>query len=252
MEYRYFIRFKYHGVAFHGWQKQPNAHTVQAEMEKAFYFLLGKHTEVIAAGRTDTGVHAKEMWAHFQVEKEVDAVQLRYRLNSFLPKQISIEEIRPVQLDAHARFSAVLRSYEYHIHYHKNPFLEDRSWQVRRLPDKDLLSQAASIVLEFDEFSAFTRSNDAAQHHRCHIFESMWEHQRDCSVFKVSANRFLRNMVRAMVGTMMEMAWGRIDAEGMRRIIASGDRRKAGESAPAQGLFLTKVEYPKEIFLCQK
>lgn len=246
--YRYFIRFQYHGAPFHGWQKQPNAITVQETMENAVSKLLSVETEVIGAGRTDTGVHAEEMWAHIDTLKKQDTDQLKYRLNSFLPESISVLEILPVVPDAHTRFSAEARTYEYHIHFQKSSFLNDRSWHIRRELDQGALNEAAKVMLEFEEFSAFARSNDSASHHRCNIFDSMWEHRDVCSVYRVRANRFLRNMVRAMVGTMVDVGLGKISLEDLREIIRSGDRRKAGESAPPQGLFLTKVEYPKDLF----
>ena len=250
--FRYFIRFQYHGATFHGWQKQPNACTVQETMESALSHLLGKETEVIGAGRTDTGVHASEMWAHFDAENKLDEAQLTYRLNAFLPKSIAIFAIVRVKEDAHTRFSAVSRTYAYHIHFRKNAFLNDRSWHLRRPLDREALDEAAEVMKEFEEFSAFARSNDAASHHRCHIFDSMWEHRDDASVYTVKANRFLRNMVRAMVGTMIDVGMAKINSENLRSIIRSGDRRRAGESAPPQGLFLTHVEYPEDIFQWQK
>lgn len=248
---RYFLRLQYHGAAFHGWQKQPNALAVQEVLEKAVSTLLGQPTEVIGAGRTDTGVHAAEMFAHFDAPSGLDLDQLAFRLNAFLPESIAILAVIPVVQEAHARFSAQARTYEYHIHWRKDAFLNDRSWYVRQQPDLEALQAAAALMLQFDEFSAFARSNDAATHHRCDIMQSVWEHQNDRSLYRVTANRFLRNMVRAMVGTMMEVGRGKMELEQLAAVIASGDRRQAGESAPPQGLFLTRVEYPEAIFSCQ-
>lgn len=251
VEDRYFLRLQYHGAAFHGWQKQPNALAVQAVLEKALSTLLGKPTEVIGAGRTDTGVHAAEMFAHFDAPEGLDLEQMTFRLNAFLPESIAILAVHPVVKEAHARFSALARTYEYHIHWRKDVFLNDRSWYVRQRPDLEALQAAASLMLQFDEFSAFARSNDAAAHHRCDLMQSVWEHQNDRSLYRVKANRFLRNMVRAMVGTMMKVGRGKMPLEQLSAIIASGDRKQAGESAPPQGLFLTRVEYPEAIFSCQ-
>lgn len=248
MKNRYFIRLHYQGASFHGWQKQPNASTVQEEIERAMGHLMGKPTEVIGAGRTDTGVHAREMWAHFDSENPLDTAQLMYRLNAYLHPSIGIDEIRAVAQDAHTRFSATSRSYEYHIHSAKDAFSEPLSWYIRRSLDTDLLDQAAAVMLEFTEFSSFARSNDSANHHFCTLMRSEWVHSASKSVYHVQANRFLRNMVRAMVGTMVEVAEGRYGLDELREVIRSGQRSRAGESAPPQGLFLTRVAYPEEVF----
>lgn len=251
MPQRYFVEFAYHGAAYHGWQKQTNATTVQAIMEDVLSKLLAEETQLIAAGRTDTGVHARQMWAHFDTpEKLSSSEQFAFRLNAFLPADIAVKRVCAVPEDAHARFSATKRSYRYYVHYKKSPFLSDRSWYLRKRPNTDKMDEAAELIKAFDDFSAFARSNDAATHHRCHIFESMWEHRGEGSVYLIQANRFVRNMVRAIVGTLMEVGYEKCDTAALRSIVESGDRRRAGESAPAHGLFLEGVEYPEDLRAC--
>ncbi len=249
---RYFLSFAYNGTAYHGWQKQANAISVQQEIEKALSLLLGESTELLGAGRTDTGVHAKQMFAHFDSSVEFDCGDIKHRLNAFLPENISFYGLYPVPENAHARFSATYREYEYHLHYHKDPFKEKRSFHFRRSLNFQSMEKAAQILLAYSEFSAFTRSNDGANNHRCELMKSEWNHFQNGSIYTVRANRFLRNMVRAIVGTMLEVGEGKLSLVQFEEIIKSGDRRKAGESAPAHGLYLTEIGYPKEITACLK
>jgi tRNA pseudouridine38-40 synthase len=249
---RYFLSFAYNGTAYHGWQKQANAISVQQDIENALSLLLGESTELLGAGRTDTGVHAKQMFAHFDSSKELDGVDIVHRLNSFLGEDIAFFGLYAVSQKAHARFSATYREYEYHLHFEKDPFKEKRSFYFRRKLDRERMNEAAHCLLNYSEFSAFTRSNDGASNHRCDLMKSEWQHFQNSSIFTIRANRFLRNMVRAIVGTLLEVGEGRLSINEFEKIIESGDRRMAGESAPAHGLYLTEIGYPKEITACLK
>lgn len=247
---RYFLSFSYNGTAYHGWQKQDNAISVQQKMEEALSLLLGESTELLGAGRTDTGVHAKQMFAHFNTARDFDRDDILHRLNAFLPESIAFRGLHPVSDSAHARFSAIYREYEYHLHYRKDPFKEKRSYHFRRDLDFNKMEEAAQSLLGYSEFSAFTKSNDGASNHLCDLMRSDWQHTATASVYTIKANRFLRNMVRAIVGTLLEVGVGKLSVEEFVQIIESGDRRKAGESVPAHGLYLTEIGYPKEITVC--
>ncbi len=244
---RYFIQLSYFGKNFHGWQIQPNASTVQETLNLALSTIFEEEVYCVGAGRTDTGVHAKEMWAHVDVQKNLPQNAI-HRLNRFLGKDITIQKIIAVADEAHARFDAIARSYEYHIIEAKNPFLKEQAWLVERSFDLEKMQRAADILLQVEDFSSFSKSNTQTFTNLCTITRAEFERKEDRIVFHISANRFLRNMVRAIVGTLVEVGLGKRKVEEMRTIIESKDRSLAGESAPAHGLFLTRVEYPKEIF----
>lgn len=249
---RYFIQFSYFGKAYHGWQNQPNAITVQEVLEKALSTLLRQKVEVVGAGRTDAGVHAKQMFCHLDVDEIQDIDDLVYRLNAFLPDDVAIQGIHPVADDAHARFDATERTYEYWLVKEKDPFLFDHAHFIKQPLDVDAMNRAAKIVLDYTDFECFSKSNTDVKTFNCDVREAFWKIDEEKWVFTITADRFLRNMVRAVVGTLLDVGMGKMPAEGIHKIIASKDRGEAGASVPAKGLYLTKVSYPKEIFDEQK
>ena len=241
---RYFITFSYDGTAYHGWQIQPHSLSVQEELQKAMSILLRKPMEVVGAGRTDTGVHARKMVAHFDYDEEVDCPQLVYKLNKLLPRDIAVQQVEPVAEDMHARFSAKSRTYHYFVHMGKNPFLRSYSWQVYGNIDFELMNQAASVLMEYKDFTSFSKVNTDTKTNDCTITEAHWDRVgEDQWCFTITANRFLRNMVRAIVGTLMEVGRGRMAIEQLRRVIDAKDRCCAGDSVPGNALFLVQVKY---------
>lgn len=244
---RYFIQFSYFGKAYHGWQKQPNAITVQQVLEESLSTLLRSKTEVVGAGRTDAGVHARELFAHFD-SAHLDTQDLVLRLNNYLPADIAIKAILPVKKEAHARFDATQRTYEYWISQEKNPFYFENAHFVWSKLNIDAMNVAASIMMEYTDFECFSKSNTDVKTFLCEIKRATWENKGDKLVFTVTANRFLRNMVRAIVGTLLEVGRRKISPEAVRSIIESKDRGKAGASVPAKGLYLTKIQYPEAVF----
>ncbi len=241
---RYFIHLAYNGTRFHGWQIQPNATSVQENLNKAFSVLLQTEINLMGAGRTDTGVHAREMYAHFDTDNSFDITTLVHKLNSFLPKDIVIYDIIPVHDDAHSRFDATKRTYEYHIHQFKNPFIDELSWYFHQPLDIDLMNQASQLLFNYTDFECFSKVNTDVNTFDCTIFEAYWKRgQNDQLVFTISANRFLRNMVRSIVGTLINLGLHKITLDDFTKIIESKSREKAGFSVPAHGLYLTKIEY---------
>jgi len=245
---RYFIELSYHGKSYHGWQIQPDAISVQEVLQQAISTLLKKDITIVGAGRTDAGVHAKQLIAHFDFD-ELDKENLKKRLNAFLPDSISIKSVVQVTNDAHARFDAISRSYEYQIWLGKNPFLMDTTWQIHsKKLDIAKMNEAAAILLNYTDFKCFSKSKTDVFTYDCDITKANWIVKDDLLVFYISANRFLRNMVRAIVGTLYNVGIGKISIAEFIKIIESKDRTKAGISVPAQGLFLTKVTYPTSIY----
>ncbi len=245
---RYFIEFSYKGTAYHGWQKQPNAISVQEKLQEALSLLLRQTIEVVGAGRTDAGVHASQMYAHFDLELDFDLEKITFRLNKLLPHDISVLRLFHVNHDAHARFHASSRSYEYHIYRGKSPFLKDLAWQHQLIGlDISLMNEAAAILLTYKDFQCFSRSKTDVKTYICDITKAYWEENDSNLVFKISADRFLRNMVRAIVGTLIEIGMGKLSISDFHQIIESKNRSNAGVSAPSEGLFLTKVIYPETI-----
>lgn len=244
---RYFIRLSYHGANFHGWQIQPNANSVQQTLNEALSRLTGHETYVVGAGRTDTGVHAREMWAHFDHPEKLPK-DIIHHLNSYMGWEIAILEIIPVGEEAHARFDAIARSYQYNISLVKDPFSHDQAWYLHRRPDIEKMKVATKKLFDYQDFSAFSRSNTQTKTNLCRIEEARWEEGTDRLVFYISADRFLRNMVRAIVGTLVEIGLNKRELNDLKKVVESKDRRLAGESAPAHGLFLTSVKYPKDFF----
>jgi len=241
---RYFIHLAYNGTPYHGWQIQPNATSVQETLNKAFSVLLQSEINLMGAGRTDTGVHAKEMYAHFDFEASIDIPNLVHKLNSFLPKDIVIYDIIPVHDDAHTRFDATKRTYEYHIHQFKNPFLDELSWYFHQDLEVELMNEAAKLLFNYTDFECFSKVNTDVNTFECTIFEAHWKRcENDQLVFTISANRFLRNMVRSIVGTLINIGLQKITIEDFAQIIESKSRDKAGFSVPAHGLYLTQITY---------
>ncbi|WP_125720340.1 tRNA pseudouridine(38-40) synthase TruA [Flavobacterium ustbae] len=240
---RYFIQFAYNGTPYHGWQIQPNASSVQETLNKAFSVLLNETISIMGAGRTDTGVHATEMFGHFDTEKNLDIPVLIHKLNSYLPKDIAIFDIILVHDEAHCRFDAKKRTYEYHINIVKNPFLQELSWYVTQKLDVSLMNEAAQLLLKHTDFQCFSKVHTDVNTFDCTIFEAYWKQDNGKLIFTISANRFLRNMVRAIVGTLINIGLKKISLVDFEDIIASKSREKAGFSVPAHGLYLTKIEY---------
>ena len=240
---RYFIEFAYKGTNYHGWQTQPNAVTVQETLDQALSIVLNCDITTLGAGRTDTGVHASQMYAHFDCFEELDSETIVYKLNSYLPNDIAVFRIIPVHFDAHARFDAKKRTYEYHINTVKNPFTNETSWYHHNEPDVNLMNEAAQMLIGKRDFQSFSKVHTEVNNFNCEVFEANWHKENDKLIFTISADRFLRNMVRAIVGTLVNIGLGKLNIAQLETIIASKDRSKAGFSVPAHGLFLTKVEY---------
>lgn len=240
---RYFIKLAYNGTHYHGWQYQPNAASVQETMNKAFSTILNSEINLMGAGRTDTGVHAKEMFAHFDFENPIDTKNLIHKLNSFLPKDIVIYDVFPVDDEAHTRFDATKRTYEYHINTFKDAFLQEQSWYFHQKLDLDLMNKAAKSLLNHTDFQSFSKVNTDVNTFDCSIFEAYWKEDDGKLIFTISANRFLRNMVRSIVGTLINIGLHKITLDDFESIIESKNRDKAGFSVPAHGLYLTKIEY---------
>ena len=237
----------YNGSSYHGWQIQPNAVTVQETIQDALSKLLNTNISITGAGRTDTGVHAFQMFAHFDVDETLDTENLTFKLNSFLPKDIAIQSIFQVNADAHTRFHAIKRSYDYKISLKKNVFLFDYTHYVHQKLDVDKMNEAANILLEYTNFQCFSKSNTDVKTYNCKIEQAQWKQEGNLLIFTISADRFLRNMVRAIVGTLLNIGLSKIAVSDMHKILASKDRSEAGFSVPSKGLYLTEVLYPDNI-----
>ncbi|MGB5982247.1 MAG: tRNA pseudouridine(38-40) synthase TruA [Nonlabens sp.] len=244
---RYFIEFAYDGLNYHGWQKQPDAVTVQEKLEEGLSLLLRQKIVTTGAGRTDAGVHAKQMYAHFDLDSKIHLKNITFRLNRWLPQDISIFSVFSVAEEDHTRFHAVSRSYEYHFHLRPDPFHNKTSYILHRKPDFKLMDKAAKVLLDYSNFQCFSRSKTQVITYICDITEARFEFDGYHVVFHITADRFLRNMVRAIVGTLLEIGYRKNTIEGMHTIIKSKNRSAAGASAPARGLYLTKVTYPESV-----
>jgi len=247
---RYFVYLSYNGTNYHGWQIQPNGISVQEVLEKRFSVLLSENIAITGAGRTDTGVHAVQMVAHFDIEKAIETpILLVGKLNNFLPKDIAIQKIVPVHADVHARFDALSRTYEYRITQQKNPFLTQLAYQYTHNLDILLMNEAANALFDYIDFTSFSKLHTDVKTNNCKIMRAEWTKNGDMLVFTIQADRFLRNMVRAIVGTLLEVGKGNISVEQFRDIIEQKNRCSAGTSAPAHGLYLVGIEYPDSIFV---
>jgi tRNA pseudouridine38-40 synthase len=240
---RYFLQLAFHGKKFHGWQIQENAHSVQAEINRALKTLLGKETETTGCGRTDTGVHAMKFFLHFDAETISDEKDFIYHLNSLLPFEIAIQNIFKVADDAHARYDATSRTYRYFIHHKKNPFLNDTSYFFPYEVDRKLMNEAAEILKAHSDFSCFSKSRTQAKTNICKITFADWNVKDNQLIFEITADRFLRNMVRAIVGTLLEVGEHHTTLNDFTAIIENKKRSGAGVSVPGHGLFLADVTY---------
>lgn len=247
---RYFITFSYDGTNYHGWQLQPTAASVQQELQRALSTILRRDVSITGAGRTDAGVHARMMVAHFDLDDGYegfdlsDLSQLAYKLNRLLPRDIAVSRVEQVDADLHARFSATSRTYHYYIHSCKDPFLRAYSCELHYPLDFTLMDRACQILMEYDDFGAFCKAHSDVKTTICHVSEARWVQTSDSSwYFRVTANRFLRNMVRAIVGTLIDVGRRRLSLDDFRKVIEGRRRTEAGDSMPANALFLESVTY---------
>ncbi|TDQ07549.1 tRNA pseudouridine(38-40) synthase TruA [Pedobacter metabolipauper] len=246
---RYFIELSYNGTGYHGWQIQPNALTVQQCLDTALSTYFRQIVTSLGCGRTDSGVHASQFYAHFDLQLEADQNPKDLSrsisgINSLLPYQIAVKRVFEVADTAHARFDATERAYQYHIHFHKDPFKLDRSWLFKGSLDVHVMNEAAKILFQYTDFSCFSKSNTQTFTNNCKITTAYFEEKEDGLVFTISADRFLRNMVRAIVGTLVRIGKNEITLAQFKEIIESKDRSSAGQSVPACGLYLVRVTYP--------
>lgn len=249
---RYFIEIAYDGTHYHGWQVQPGSPTVQEQLEKALHFKAGLSGHVTGCGRTDTGVHAGQFFAHFDLDEALNTDQLdllTYGLNRFLPEDIAVKRVFRVNGDAHSRFDAISRTYQYFINISKNPFNRQFAWRPGIVPDIPLMNHAAALLLSYNDFTSFSKLHTDVKTNNCAITHALWTKKDDSLVFTITADRFLRNMVRAIVGTLLEVGKNKLAPDDFRQIIESRDRQNAGMSVPARGLFLQKVTYNWEQIL---
>ena len=248
MTQRYFLQCSYNGTRFHGWQIQPNAISVQEVFEDALSKILREKIAVVGAGRTDTGVHASFFVLHFDSKNKNIPENFIYKLNSFLPSDIAVQKIWKVNDEAHARFSALSRTYKYFISTKKNPFNTKTSHKYLRPLDIDKMNEAAQVLFDFEDFTSFSRLHTDVKTNNCKIYQVEWKQENSQLIFTIKADRFLRNMVRAIVGTLLEVGCGKLSIDEFKNIVETKNRGAAGASAPAQGLFLVDIEYPGEVF----
>ncbi len=248
--FRYFVRMAYDGSAFNGWQIQPGAASIQEETEHCLSLLLRSTVRLTGAGRTDTGVHAKEFFAHFDCPlspEEIDSLQLPYKANRMLPPSVAIYNVFHVPDKTHARFHALNRTYHYLICREKDPFYAGKAWLNERGLDIEKMQEATTLLLEYADFASFAKSNTQVKTTLCNVDRAFWEKKDHLLRFEIRANRFLRNMVRSVVGTLVDVGLGKISRDDFRAIIEAKDRGKAGFSAPACGLYLANIRYPEGI-----
>ena len=241
---RYFIEISYLGTNYHGWQSQPNAITIQEITENCFSKILNNPVKLVAAGRTDAGVHAKQMYAHFESDIIINDIKsFEHKVNSFLPKDIVVRKLILVHNNAHARFDALCREYEYHISLKKNPFKIDKAYFFKKSLDIKKMNKCCNIMLQYTNFKSFSKSKTDVKTYDCKIYEAKWMLNENSLIFKIKADRFLRNMVRAIVGTLIEIGLGKITEKEFKLIIEKKDRQLAGFSVPAHALFLKNIDY---------
>lgn len=248
--YRYFVYLDFDGTAYHGWQIQPNGNSVQEEVQKALSTLLRTSIEVVGAGRTDAGVHARLMVAHFDSVLPQDVCLLTDKLNRLLPPDISVHQVRAVKPDAHARFDAIYRRYQYHISLRKTPFTRLSAARIYHALDFKAMNDAAQVLSDYIDFTSFSKLHTDVKTNNCRIMHAQWTQQSETEwVFTIQADRFLRNMVRSIVGTLLEVGKGKLSIEGFRQVIEAKNRNAAGSSVPAHGLYLCDVGYPDTLFI---
>ena len=248
--FRYFIYLSFDGTNYHGWQIQPNGASVQETLMKALSTFLRREIEVVGAGRTDAGVHARLMVAHFDFDTELDGEMVTDKLNRLLPPDIAVYGVRRVKPEAHARFDATSRTYKYYIHTRKDPFRRGYSWRIFQPLDFERMNEAAQTLFDYTDFTSFSKLHTDVKTNNCRIMLARWEQMGDGEwVFTIRADRFLRNMVRAVVGTLVEVGRGKLTVDGFRRVIEEKNRCSAGTSVPGHALYLTDVSYPDDLFL---
>ena len=245
---RYFFYIAYNGSNYHGWQVQPNANTVQAEINNALSTILQQSIETIGSGRTDSGVHAKEQVFHCDLDLQVPENELIHKMNGLLPDSIVLENMLNVKKDTHARFDAISRSYEYHIHFKRSPFGVGEYYFTHKKPDFDLMNKACALLIGKHDFTSFSKVKTEVNNFYCDVSRAEWEFNKEKAVFFVTANRFLRGMVRAIVGTVLSVGYGATSLGEFENIIIAKNRSRAGQSVPPQGLYLCDVRYPEEVF----
>jgi tRNA pseudouridine38-40 synthase len=246
---RYFIYLAYNGANYCGWQNQPNGVAVQEVIEKSLSLVLRVPTPIVGAGRTDAGVHARMMVAHFDAEQEVGTDHLTDKLNRMLPKDIAIHRIVEVNPDAHARFDALSRLYRYYITTEKDPYLYHLKYKIYGSLDIYAMNRCAGVLFDYTDFTSFSKLHTDVKTNNCKIMQALWEQHGNDYVFTIKADRFLRNMVRSIVGTLLDAGRGKLDIDGMRAIIEEQNRCSAGTSVPGHALFLEEIEYPGDIFI---
>ncbi len=246
---RYFFEIQYDGKNYHGWQSQKNATGVQGVVEQSLSTLMNIPISIVGSGRTDTGVHCVQQFFHADIDKAFDLEILLYKLNSFLPKDIAIHSIVRTKPEAHARFSATSRAYEYRVTKKKNPFLEGYALHYFKPVNIQTMNRAAAFILGAHDFQCFSKVKTDVNNFLCTVKKAQWVEKGDTLIFQIEANRFLRGMVRATVGTLLDVGTGKISVTDFKQIIKSKDRKKAGENVSPEGLFLTRVKYPASIFL---
>jgi tRNA pseudouridine38-40 synthase len=245
---RTFLEVAYRGTHYSGFQIQDNASSIQQEVEKALEIVFRRSFTLTGSSRTDSGVHALQNYFHFDYEGLIDK-RILYNINALLPPDIVLKEIRPVAPNAHCRYDALSREYRYYIYRTKNPFLADRAWFFPYTLDRDKLAAVAALIPQYEDFTTFSKRNTQAKTRFCTVLDSGWQEEGECLVYRVVANRFLRGMVRGLVGTMLQVGRGKISAEEFAVIIGKKDNQLADFSAPGHGLFLFRISFPDSIFL---
>lgn len=247
---RYFINISYKGTNYNGWQVQPNGITIQGKLNECLSTILQEEITVIGAGRTDTGVHANFFFGHFDSKcEDLDKnLQLVYKLNKILPLDIKVNHINVVRNDAHARFDAISRAYRYYLIFEKDPFGFEYAYYLEKKPDIDLMNQAAEVLFDYNDFTSFSKVHTDVKTNNCNIMQAYWQDAGNKMIFSIRADRFLRNMVRAIVGTMLDIGYKKKGVEEMKTIIEQKNRSSAGYSVPAKGLFLENITYPEDFF----
>jgi tRNA pseudouridine38-40 synthase len=245
--FRYFIEVTYKGTFYAGYQVQENAVTIQSALQEALAIFFKTEIQLTGSSRTDSGVHALQNFFHFDFEHEIPERKI-YNLNAILPKDIAIKSITPVNADAHCRFNAVSRLYKYYIYHTKDPFLEDTAYYFPYKIDEDLLRQAAEMVKQYQDFTSFSKRNTQVNNFICKIIQSEWTREKNCLVYTVEANRFLRGMVRGLTGTMLQVGRRKLTLNDFKQVVESKDNTKADFSVPGHGLFLVKVNYPENVW----
>ncbi|MEI7490844.1 MAG: tRNA pseudouridine(38-40) synthase TruA [Bacteroidota bacterium] len=247
---RYFISLAYDGTHYHGWQAQKNAISIQTVLSDALCMMLKESISLTGCGRTDAGVHAREYFAHLDLERDLSLSQLNklvFKLNSYLGKDIAIRRIFHVRNDAHARFSASLRTYKYYISMEKDPFLVNKSYYHYGPIDIDMMNRGAELIMKYSDFTSFSKVDSDTKTRICKVSHARWERSENLLIFTISADRFLRNMVRAIVGTLLDLGTGKMSLRDLKLVIEAKNRSDAGDSVPAGGLFLERVVYPDDI-----